>query len=168
MRKRLHWPVSNEPTAFGKLTRSDLMARIRSQGNKTTEEKMARLLRSAKVSGWRRHARLIGKPDFVWRRERVIVFVDGCFWHGHNCGRNLKPLRNAATWKLKIRRNKARDIHVSRKLLESDWRVVRVWECDLARYPERCLSRIRRLVTNATRATGRMPSQSRSGATQAP
>ncbi len=51
---------------------------------------MVALLRRHGLSGWRRHAKLPGRPDFVWPKHRVAVFVDGCFWHGHDCGRNRR------------------------------------------------------------------------------
>src|SRR5688500_5461932 len=87
---------SNEITSFGRLTRSALMARIRGTGNATTEMKVVRLLRARHITGWRRHAKLPGKPDFVWPRSRVALFVHGCFWHGHDCGRNLTSKSNEA------------------------------------------------------------------------
>ena len=67
---------------FSKKKRSQVMAAIRSKGNKTTELRLASILRAHGISGWRRHQPLFGKPDFVFRRERLAVFVDGCFWHG--------------------------------------------------------------------------------------
>ena len=83
---------SEEITDFGGLTRSQLMSRIRSKGNATTEQTMVALLRKHGLSGWRRHYPVAGRPDFVWRQERVALFLDGCFWHGHGCGRNLVPV----------------------------------------------------------------------------
>jgi DNA mismatch endonuclease (patch repair protein) len=102
-----HWPgkAKNQITSFGNLTRSELMSRIRSSGTKTTEERLAGLLRKAGLKGWRRQWPLPGKPDFAWPRDKVALFVDGCFWHGHNCGRNLTPKRNAQAWKEKIDNN---------------------------------------------------------------
>jgi len=70
------------PDVFTKRKRSEVMARIRGRGNKDTEIALAKLLRANGISGWRRNQALIGKPDFIFRRERVAVFVDGCFWHG--------------------------------------------------------------------------------------
>jgi DNA mismatch endonuclease, patch repair protein len=129
-------------TPFGGLTRSELMARIRSSGNATTELKMVRLLRRHRLRGWRRNQRVYGRPDFVWRKERLALFVDGCFWHGHNCGRNLTPRRNAPFWAQKIRRNRQRDKAISRHLRSSGWVVLRVWECELSQRPISCARRI--------------------------
>jgi len=142
------WPgqADQEQTTFGGLSRSALMTRIRSTGNVTTELRMATLLRAAHLKGWRRHAILPGKPDFVWAHLKVALFVDGCFWHGHSCKRNLTPKVNAELWQTKIGRNKARDRRVSRALRERGWKVVRVWECQLAKHPERCITRVRRAM----------------------
>jgi DNA mismatch endonuclease (patch repair protein) len=142
------WPGNpkKEATSFGGLSRSALMSRIRSSRNKTTELKFAMLLRASKLKGWRRNYPLPGKPDFVFSASKLAVFVDGCFWHGHDCGRNLKPKRNAQAWRKKITGNRLRDRRVSRKLRALGWRVIRIWECALARIPEICLQRIQRLL----------------------
>ena len=149
-----HWPKSynvvkswpgnakKETTSFGRLSRSALMSRIRSSRNRTTELKLVTLLREAKVKGWRRNYPLFGKPDFVFPTANLAVFVDGCFWHGHNCGRNLKPRRNAVAWRNKITGNQRRDRRVTRSLHAVGWTTIRVWECTLARQPKVCLRRI--------------------------
>src|SRR2546425_2156112 len=122
-------------TRFGGLTRSQLMSRVRSKGNATTELRMIQLLRSMKLRGWRRNYPLPGNPDFVWAHAKLVLFVDGCFWHGHACGRNLKPRRNAELWEQKIEENKRRDRRVTRLLRSEGWTVVRVWECQLRKHP---------------------------------
>lgn len=141
------WPgdASTQATTFGKLSRSMLMARVRSTGNQTTEIRMARLLRTAGLSGWRRHQPLPGKPDFCWRKEKVVLFVDGCFWHGHDC-RNLHPRTNAQAWADKIKRNRERDYTHEANLTAMGWHVVRIWECALKKYPEECLGRIAKVL----------------------
>jgi DNA mismatch endonuclease, patch repair protein len=70
------------PDVFTKKKRSQVMALIRSRGNRDTEIKLASLFRAARITGWRRHQPLPGRPDFIFRRERLAIFVDGCFWHG--------------------------------------------------------------------------------------
>jgi DNA mismatch endonuclease (patch repair protein) len=108
------------------------MAAIRGSGNRDTELRLMALMRAAGITGWRRGAKLMGKPDFVFRRERVAVFVDGCFWHG--CPRHgTMPRNNREFWKAKLARNAARDREVTRALREAGWRVLRVWECALTR-----------------------------------
>jgi len=144
------WPgdPQRETTSFGGLSRGELMSRVRSTGNKTTEERFVRLLRRAQAKGWRRHLRLPGRPDFAWRKIKLAVFLDGCFWHGHRC-RNLTPRTNAAAWNQKIRANQARDRKNNKALKERGWTVIRIWECQLANRPEECMRNINRVLTSA-------------------
>jgi DNA mismatch endonuclease, patch repair protein len=134
------------PDVFTPAKRSAVMAAIRGKGNKDTELRMMALLRAHGITGWRRGVALFGKPDFVFRRERVALFVDGCFWHG--CPRHATtPANNHAFWKAKLGRNAARDREVTRELRKAGWRVVRVWECALARSRARAtLGRIDRAL----------------------
>ena len=138
------WPGNSkkERTMFGGLCRGKLMARVRSVGNKTTEKRLASLLRQNRLSGWRTQLQIPGKPDFAWPMAKLAVFVDGCFWHGHHCGKNVTPSTNAEAWRDKMIRNKARDRRMSRHLRRSGWRVVRIWECRLAKNSAECLRRI--------------------------
>lgn len=130
---------------FHGLTRSQLMARIRSRNNKKTELALLRMLKAHSISGWRRHEPLPGRPDFVFRAERVAVFVDGCFWHG--CPRHYKPpTTRPAFWRAKIEQNQARDRRVSRSLRRAGWKVLRLWECDLT---ARNALRTQRRIVNA-------------------
>ena len=131
---------------FSGLTRSELMSRIRSRGNKKTELAMVRLLRLHGLSGWRRHQPLPGTPDFVFLRHRLALFVDGCFWHG--CPKHCRlPKTNRAFWAEKFAANKTRDRLVTRTLRAKGWRVLRVWEHELVRRNEgRLLGRIRRAL----------------------
>ncbi|WP_175749747.1 very short patch repair endonuclease [Burkholderia pyrrocinia] len=75
--------------------------------------------------------RLPGCPDLVFPSRRKVIFVHGCFWHGHGCIRSRLPRSNAQMWAAKIERNIARDARVVRKLRASGWGVVIVWECTL-------------------------------------
>src|SRR5438128_1224525 len=123
---------ASDATGFGGLSRSELMSRVKSKSNKTTEIRMVALLRQHGIKGWRRHAKLPGRPDFVWPRLHVAVFIDGCFWHGHECGRNLTSKTNSQFWAEKIATNRRRDAKVRRNLRRCGWSVIRVWECKLA------------------------------------
>jgi len=142
------WPgdAQKERTTFGGLSRGDLMARVRSTGNQTTERRLGSLLRKAKLGGWRKHKLLPGRPDFAWPRSMVAVFVDGCFWHGHTCGRNVRPKTNAKAWRQKIEGNRARDRRAVRRLRKDGWTVIRLWECQLAKNANACLSRIQKAL----------------------
>lgn len=112
---------------FNKRKRSQVMAAIRSTGNLATELRLAAILRAHRITGWRRHQPLPGKPDFVFRRERLAIFVDGCFWHG--CRWHLRmPQDNRSYWQRKIARNIRRDRETNRLLKRAGWRVLRVWE----------------------------------------
>ena len=146
------WPGKgrNRATTFGNLTRSQLMTRVRSSGNNTTEIRMMHLLRKAGLKGWRRHLRLPGKPDFAWPNQKVALFVDGCFWHGHDCGKNIKPRTNAQAWQEKITNTKRRDRRTARQLRIGGWSVLRIWECRLRDAPDACIGRLRRALEERT------------------
>lgn len=125
--------------------RSRNMSAIRSKGNRSTELAMVALLRVHKVTGWRRHADLFGKPDFTWRKARVVLFVDGCFWHGCPACRQA-PKSNANYWQQKIERNQARDRNVAIELRRHGWTVLRIWECEIE--SARTIKRIVRALQN--------------------
>jgi DNA mismatch endonuclease (patch repair protein) len=133
------------PDVFTKAKRSEVMSRIRGRGNKDTEMALAQLLRQHGITGWRRHYAMFGKPDFVFRKERVALFVDGCFWHGCPQHSNF-PVNNRIFWKAKLTKNVLRDKEVNRKLRKSGWDVVRIWEHDLSKNPGACIRRIRRAL----------------------
>jgi DNA mismatch endonuclease (patch repair protein) len=126
--------------------RSVIMGLVRSTGNASTELRLARLLRTARITGWRRASNLLGSPDFVWFQKRVAVFVDGCFWHG--CPRHSHtPRSRVAYWAPKLARNKSRDRVVAQALRRQGWRVFRIWEHELARkYEARLLKKLIRAL----------------------
>lgn len=117
---------------FDPVKRSAVMSAIRGSGNKDTELRLIVLFRALGITGWRRGQKVFGKPDFVLRREKIAVFVDGYFWH--DCPKpKHAPLPKTRTewWAAKLQRNKDRDREVNRTLRQAGWRVLRVWECDL-------------------------------------
>lgn len=138
MRKRLiPDPVTNE-------LRSRIMRSNKSRGNLTTELALIALMRSARISGWRRHVSVPGRPDFVFKREQVAVFVDGCYWHGCKCRR--LPTNNRRYWKDKFEANQARDKRITRELKDAGWSVIRIWEHQLKKNPKRVVERIAQFV----------------------
>lgn len=103
------------------------MAQIKSSGNRSTEKILAAVFHTHGITGWRRSYPLFGKPDFVFPSQRVAVFVDGCFWHGHP--RNCRiPMTNRAYWQKKIAHNITRDRIVNGTLKKKGWKVIRIWE----------------------------------------
>lgn len=108
--------------------RSELMSRIRS---KDTQPELAvrRLLHALGYRYVLHDRRLPGKPDLVFPSRGKVIFVHGCFWHGHTCAKASKPKSNAAYWSAKIAGNKARHRRQSRALRALGWRVLIVFEC---------------------------------------
>lgn len=115
---------------FDSEKRSEVMRKVRSKGNKSTELKLIALFKENGITGWRRNYRVKGHPDFVFLDKRIAVFVDGCFWHGHDC-RNTKPENNKAYWQKKRAANMKHDHEVTALFEARGWRVLRIWECEL-------------------------------------
>jgi DNA mismatch endonuclease (patch repair protein) len=132
------------PDVFTKAKRSEVMSRIRGSGNRDTEIALAKLFRRHGVTGWRRNQPVFGKPDFIFPKFKLAIFVDGCFWHG--CPKHAtRPKNNRAFWHRKLSANKKRDRLVTQTLRKAGWRVLRIWEHELARKNEaRLLNRIQR------------------------
>lgn len=156
------------PDVFTKQKRSEVMSRIRARGNQETEIALMKMFRRHKITGWRRQTLLkfkiqkvkvkikTGKPnkttlaatirpDFIFPKQKLVVLVDGCFWHGCPKHSNL-PVTNRAFWRKKLTRNRTRDRLVNRTLRRRGWRVIRLWQHDLKNEP-RCLRRIKTFLT---------------------
>lgn len=131
-----------------KAKRSEIMSKIRSKGNRSTELRLIALFRKFGIAGWRRNSKLVGRPDFVFPKQRVAVFVDGCFWHGCRiCRKSRLPKTHKAYWKNKIEANRKRDRKVVRELSLLGYKVVRIRECSLKKYPSAQIKRVlRRLL----------------------
>ena len=107
-----------------------MMAGIR--GKNTRPEMQVRRALFERGFRYRLHARdLPGTPDLVFRRRGAVLFVHGCFWHGHDCAFFRWPTTRPEFWRAKIVRNRDNDREVRDKLLASGWRVLTVWECAL-------------------------------------
>ncbi len=111
--------------------RSATMRAVKSRD--TGPELAVRKMLRAIAPGYRLHrADLPGKPDIVYGRRKLAIFVHGCFWHGHDCARGARPPRdNADYWAAKIARNRARDAQTLEKLAALGWRALVVYECAL-------------------------------------
>ena len=115
-----------------KATRSRMMAGIRSKG--TRPELIVRRSLHAQGFRFRLHVKeLPGKPDLVFPKYNAVIFVNGCFWHGHECEIFKWPSANKKFWRDKIERNAANDAVARRALRRLGWRVMVLWECSLRR-----------------------------------
>lgn len=111
--------------------RSARMSRIRSQNTKP--ELLVRKFLYRQGFRYRLHVKeLPGRPDLVLPKYRTVIFVDGCFWHGHSCQGQRLPATNTSYWKEKIVANQGRDRRNQRVLRRDGWRVIRIWECQLS------------------------------------
>ncbi|MDR1941282.1 MAG: very short patch repair endonuclease [Endomicrobium sp.] len=115
---------------FSKAQRSNIMSKIKSSKNASTELKLISIFKENNIIGWRRNYKLKGKPDFVFLKHKISVFTDGCFWHGHKC-RNTTPKDHSDYWTPKIKRNQQRDREITKFLTQKGWQVIRIWECEL-------------------------------------
>jgi DNA mismatch endonuclease (patch repair protein) len=126
------------------MTRSEIMSRIRGDRLKP-ESALATELRRTGLRCARNAPELPGKPDVVFRRAKLAVFVHGCFWHG--CARHYRrPKSNRTFWAAKLAGNAARDRRATRKLRALGYSVIVVWEHDLRRGAESAAARIRRAL----------------------
>jgi DNA mismatch endonuclease (patch repair protein) len=128
-------------------TRRRLMSRVRTKDT-APELALRRALWASGVRGWRLHSKDVpGRPDLVFRRARLSVFVDGAFWHGHP---DAYYGQSGAFWDAKIARNRERDIEVNAALHDLGWTVLRVWDFEVAASPEDCANRVREKLAQCT------------------
>lgn len=110
--------------------RSDRMRLIKSKDTKL-EIVLRKLLREAGYTGYRLHrSELPGKPDIAFIGKKKVIFVHGCFWHQHGCGKYKMPISRNDYWLPKLRRNIERDENNIEKLSSMGWSVLTVWECE--------------------------------------
>lgn len=134
------------PDIVDAATRSRMMAGIRSTN--TRPEMIIRKALHARGFRYRLHSRSVpGKPDIVFPRYRALIFVHGCFWHGHDCPLFRLPSTRPAFWAAKIMRNRQRDAAVTAQLMESGWRTLTIWECAVR---SKNTSQIERVVAAAS------------------
>jgi DNA mismatch endonuclease, patch repair protein len=106
------------------------MSRVK--GRDTTPELAVRRMVFALGYRFRLHrADLPGKPDMVFGPRKKIIFIHGCFWHGHRCRKGKLPKSNNAFWRNKIDTNRSRDRRTTRRLRASGWQVLTIWQCQL-------------------------------------
>ena len=122
---------------FSKKKRSWIMSRIRSK-NTSIDRRMREMLSEAGAR-FEMYPDLFGSPDFQVGK-RVLVFCDGDFWHGYRYAEKKRPAKKY--WREKIEGNMRRDRKVSRKLRRDGWSVLRIWEHDIKKKPEKCMKKI--------------------------
>lgn len=123
--------------------RSQNMSKVRSKGTEL-ELQVRRRLHQAGFRFRLNSPDLPGKPDIVLPRFSTVIFVNGCFWHGHNCSRAKLPKTNTNFWKAKILKNISRDSKNQRTLRKSGWRVYNIWGCQQERDLARVLNFLKR------------------------
>lgn len=114
---------------YPKNKRSELMSRVRSKDTKP--ERIVRSLLHQAGYRFRLHRNdLPGKPDIVLPKYHTVVFVHGCFWHGHKCPKGARPVTNTQFWEAKLDRNIKRDARNTLLLKSAGWKVIVIWECE--------------------------------------
>jgi len=118
------------------------MKAVKGNGNKSTELRLRMALVYSGLNGWQvRPSGIIGTPVFLFPTEELVIFVDGCFWHGcPKCGH--LPKTNAAFWKAKIEGNRMRDIETAKTLRDKGFKVIRFWEHDLRENMTGCIEKL--------------------------
>lgn len=115
---------------FDKEERSRIMRSVKSRNTRSTELAIIKIFKENHITGWRHNYNAKGHPDFVFLEKRIAIFVDGCFWHGHDC-RNTRPAAHAEYWAKKRERNMQRDKEITARFETRGWTVIRIWECEL-------------------------------------
>lgn len=119
------------------------MSRNLSQGTQL-EYGVRRALRSAGIRGGRVRSKLVGKPDILFGKAMLAIFLHGCFWHGcPSCKRNLTPKTNAEFWAEKRRKNQERDVRAEAELRAMGWEVLVFWECEIKKDMPAVVDKIR-------------------------
>ena len=146
MEKALREKLRNGKFSEVPATRSKTMSAIKGKGNKTTEIKFRFALVRAGISGWKMNQTdILGKPDFYFPKNKLAVFIDGCFWHGcPKCGHI--PKTNTEYWREKITRNKKRDNSTTRKLRYRNFKVLRFWEHELKNDLPGCVRKLVNII----------------------
>lgn len=132
---------------FNKEKRSDIMRRVKSKKNKSTELRLIEIFKQNGVTGWRQNYPVKGHPDFVFLKRKIAVFVDGCFWHGHDC-RNTRPAEHKEYWQQKREKNIKHDQEVTAMFEARGWTVLRIWECELRKKNSSALLERLQIVIN--------------------
>lgn len=121
---------------FSSQKQSDIMSKI--SGKNTKPEILVRKFLFSKGFRYRINVKTLpGKPDIVLPKYKTVIFINGCFWHGHNCKKGKLPSSNIDFWKEKISNNKSRDDKNSDLLVKLGWKVIIIWQCEVSKIDNR-------------------------------
>lgn len=129
------------PDKFSRKTRSAIMSRIKSK-NTSLETNFRKLLWKNGFGRYRIHYSLPGKPDIVYVSKKVVIFLDGDFWHGYNW-KKLGKIPPKAYWQGKIQKNIDRAQKYNRALRKEGWKVLRFWEHEIKRDSQKCIQKVK-------------------------
>ena len=129
------------PDKFDKKTRSAIMSNIRHK-NTSLEVNFRKLLWENGVGRYRIHYNLPGKPDIVYVSKKIVIFLDGDFWHGYNW-KKLGKIPPKKYWQEKIQKNIDRAKRYNRQLKKDGWTVLRFWEHDVKKNPDKCIKKVK-------------------------
>lgn len=128
------------PDSFSKKKRSYIMSKIKSRETKI-ELSFKELITGLR---FRYQPKVIGKPDFASKKQKIAIFIDSCFWH--KCPKHFrKPNSNKSYWKAKIDRNVERAKEINKWLKKDGWTVLRFWEHEIKKNPEKCINLIKEI-----------------------
>lgn len=150
MERLLRLSLTNGRFEYLTPKRSRIMSSIPGKNNKSTERRLHMAIVRNSIGGFTLHPQEVaGKPDIYFEKERLAVFVDGCFWHGcQRCGH--LPKSNTKFWALKIQRNKERDRLTSKTLASAGTGVLRFWEHELKEDLHACVERVQRSLAECS------------------
>lgn len=136
--------------------RSKRMSKVKGVNNESTEMTVERRLVHEGIVGWTKHSKeILGRPDFYFPELRLVIFVDGCFWHGCPvCDRRI-PQTRSEFWRIKIDGNRRRDARIRRSLRRQGYHVSRIWEHELSK--DSWFKRISRIIHRLELESGNLP-----------
>src|SRR6266700_3570995 len=123
-----------------KRKRSWNMSRVKSKNTKP--EILIRKELFSRGYRYRLHVNLEGKPDICFRSKKLLIFINGCFWHVHRCKESTFPRTNSRFWKEKLNKNKERDRKNYSSLRKKGWKILVIWECEIEKNLPRCVDKI--------------------------
>lgn len=120
------------------------MSKIKSRN--TSLELYVRKFLFNKGLRYRVNYKITGRPDIVFPAKKIAIFINGCFWHKHNCDNSVIPKSNREFWKNKLADNVKRDKDVEKKLKREGWKVYKIWECEIQNPNKKSLDKMIKFI----------------------